>query len=36
MPKSVRDAMTIHLAKDVREVLEHALEPKAVGLPQAA
>ena len=36
VPKSVRDAMTIHLAKDVREALEHALEPKAVGLPQAA
>ena len=36
LPQSVREAMTIHLAKDVREVLEHALEPKAVGLTEAA
>jgi ATP-dependent Lon protease len=36
VPQSVREAMTIHLAKDVREVLEHALEPQAVGLPEAA
>jgi ATP-dependent Lon protease len=36
VPQSVREAMLIHLARDVREVLEHALEPKAVGLPEAA
>ncbi|HYM49567.1 MAG TPA: endopeptidase La [Candidatus Limnocylindrales bacterium] len=36
VPESVRKAMTIHLAKDVTEVLEHALEPTAVGLPEAA
>jgi ATP-dependent Lon protease len=28
LPQSVRDAMTIHLAKDVRQVLDWALEPK--------
>src|SRR5216683_1205794 len=27
LPQSVRDAMTIHLAKDVRQVLEKALQP---------
>jgi hypothetical protein len=32
----VRDAMTIHLAKDVREVLDWALEPKSAPLSQAA
>ena len=36
VPQSVREAMRIHLVKDVREVLEHALEPKALGLPEAA
>ncbi|HEV2013700.1 MAG TPA: endopeptidase La [Candidatus Dormibacteraeota bacterium] len=36
LPESVRKAMTIHLAKDVRDVLEKALEPKSVTLPQAA
>jgi ATP-dependent Lon protease len=36
LPQSVRDAMTIHLAKDVREVLDWALEPKSASLTQAA
>jgi ATP-dependent Lon protease len=36
LPQSVRDAMTIHLAKDVREVLDWALEPKSASLIQAA
>jgi len=36
LPQSVRDAMTIHLAKDVREVLDWALEPKSAPLSQAA
>jgi ATP-dependent Lon protease len=36
LPQSVRDAMTIHLAKDVREVLDWALEPKTASLTQAA
>jgi ATP-dependent Lon protease len=36
LPQSVRDAMTIHLAKDVRQVLDWALEPKSVTLTQAA
>ena len=36
VPESVRKAMTIRLAKDEREVLEHALERKAAGLPEAA
>ena len=36
VPQSVREAMRIHLVKDVREVLEQALEPKALGLPEAA
>ncbi len=36
VPDSVRQAMTIHLAHDVREVLDRALEPKPVTLPQAA
>jgi ATP-dependent Lon protease len=34
LPQSVRDAMTIHLAKDVRQVLDWALEPKSVTLPK--
>src|SRR6184192_980270 len=36
LPQSVRDAMTIHLAKDVREVLDWALEPKVAPLTQVA
>jgi ATP-dependent Lon protease len=36
LPQSVRDSMTIHLAKDVREVLNWALEPKSEPLTQAA
>jgi len=36
LPQSVRDAMTIHLAKDVRQVLDWALEPKSETLTQAA
>ncbi len=36
LPESVRSAMTIHLVKDVREVLEKALEPKTAAMPQAA
>src|SRR5256884_1322771 len=36
LPQSVRDAMTIHLAKDVREVLNWALEPKIEPLTKAA
>src|SRR2546430_2679492 len=36
LPQSVREAMTIHLASDVRQVLDWALEPKSVTLPQAA
>jgi len=36
LPESVRTAMTIHLVKDVRQVLKTALEPKPVTLPQAA
>jgi len=38
LPESVRESMTIHLAKDVRQVLDWALEPKGVTLakPNAA
>jgi ATP-dependent Lon protease len=36
LPESVRNAMTIHLAKDVRQVLDWALEPKAPSLVQVA
>ena len=36
LPQSVRDAMTIHLASDVRQVLDWALEAKTVPLTQAA
>jgi len=36
LPESVRRAMTIHLVKDVREVLDYALEPKAATLAKAA
>jgi ATP-dependent Lon protease len=36
LPQSVRDAMTIHLAKDVRQVLDWALEPKSETLTKAA
>jgi ATP-dependent Lon protease len=36
LPKSVRDSMTIHLVKDVREVLARALEPAVASIPRAA
>jgi ATP-dependent Lon protease len=36
LPQSVRDAMTIHLAKDVRQVLDWALEPKSEPLIKVA
>ncbi len=36
LPQSVRKAMTIHLVRDVREVLGSALEPQPATLPQAA
>ena len=37
VPESVRAAMTIHLVRDVREVLAKALEPaEPAALPQAA
>ncbi len=36
LPESVREAMTIHTASDVRQVLEWALEPKQADLRQAA
>jgi len=36
LPDSVRRAVTIHLVKDVREVLDRALEPNRVTRPQAA
>src|SRR5438132_134910 len=36
LPESVRRAMTIHLVKDVREVLDYALEPKVATLAKAA
>src|SRR5713101_5797763 len=36
LPASVREAMTIHLARDVRQVLDWALEPKSETLTQAA
>ena len=36
LPASVRQAMTVHLVKDVREVIEKALEPKPATLRQAA
>ena len=36
LPQSVRDAMTIHLASDVRQVLDWALEPKSPALTQVA
>ncbi len=36
LPQSVRDSMTIHLAKDVRQVLDWALEPVAEPIAQAA
>jgi ATP-dependent Lon protease len=36
LPQSVRDTMTIHLASDVRQVLDWALEPKSAILPVAA
>jgi len=36
LPQSVRETMTIHLASDVRQVLDWALEPKRATLPAAA
>jgi ATP-dependent Lon protease len=36
LPESVRKALTIHLASDVRQVLDWALEPKQAEMPQAA
>jgi ATP-dependent Lon protease len=37
LPQTVRDAMTIHLASDVRQVVDWALEPKRdASLPEAA
>jgi ATP-dependent Lon protease len=36
VPKSVRDALTVHLVADVREVLTHALEPASVGVTAVA
>ncbi len=36
LPESVRKAMSIHTASDVRQVLEWALEPKQADLRQAA
>jgi ATP-dependent Lon protease len=36
VPETVRQAMKIHLVRDVREVIEKALEPVAAALPQAA
>jgi ATP-dependent Lon protease len=36
LPESVRKALTIHVASDVRQVLDWALEPVATAVPQAA
>jgi ATP-dependent Lon protease len=36
LPKTIRDAVTIHLASDVRQVLDWALEPKKADLELAA
>jgi ATP-dependent Lon protease len=36
LPASVRQAMTIHLVRDVREVLDKALQPQPVTVNQAA
>jgi ATP-dependent Lon protease len=36
LPQSVRSAITIHLVRDVREVLEIALEPATIAVPEAA
>ena len=36
LPETVRTAMTIHLASDVRQVLGWALEPVAASVPLAA
>jgi ATP-dependent Lon protease len=36
LPASVRDAMTIYLVRDVREVLEKALQPQPVTVSKAA
>ena len=36
VPEAVREAMTVHLAKDVRDVLAVALEPASTQVPAAA
>jgi ATP-dependent Lon protease len=36
VPASVREALTVHLVADVREVLVHALEPAADAVTAAA
>jgi ATP-dependent Lon protease len=36
LPESVRQAMTIHLVRDVREVIDRALQPRPATLDQAA
>jgi len=36
LPASVRQAMTIHLVRDVREVLEKALQPQPMTVNKAA
>jgi ATP-dependent Lon protease len=36
LPETVRKAMTIHLASDVRQVLDWALEPREQDLSKAA
>jgi ATP-dependent Lon protease len=36
VPESVREALTVHLVADVREVLQHALEPAASAVTAAA
>jgi ATP-dependent Lon protease len=36
VPESVREAMTFHLASDINQVLEHALAPAEVPVPDAA
>jgi ATP-dependent Lon protease len=36
VPESVREALTVHLVADVREVLQHALEPAAAAVTAAA
>jgi ATP-dependent Lon protease len=36
VPEAVREAITVHLAKDVRDVLAVALEPASTQVPAAA